>query len=89
MSLSNSNPTNCEKETKGNTDERPNHINNATLLDFVLDGQLCNTVNCSKCSYQSVMYEPFLDLSFSIPSKLESMKVSSPKKKSRHFPKQN
>ena len=81
LSLSNSKPANSGESTEGNKDQSSNQMNNVTLVDRVFLGQLCSIVTCSKCGYQSVMYEPFHDLSLSIPSKPQFMKDSSPKNK--------
>ncbi|KAL2613811.1 hypothetical protein R1flu_025503 [Riccia fluitans] len=45
-----------------------------TFVDKVFGGQLSSTVSCCECGHSSVVYEPFLDLSLSIPAK----KVSQP-----------
>lgn len=80
VSVRNSNSSNCGdgEAAEGNIDECSNQRNNATLVDLVFQGQLCSTIFCSKCGYHSVTYEPFYDLSLSLPSKPEDMKVSLP-----------
>ncbi|KAL3679028.1 hypothetical protein R1sor_021984 [Riccia sorocarpa] len=40
-----------------------------TFVEKIFGGQLSSTVSCCECGHSSVVYEPFLDLSLSIPSK--------------------
>ena len=49
-----------------------------TLMDRVFKGELCSTIRCSNCGYHSGQCEPFHDLSLSIPSRPEPIRVSSP-----------
>ncbi|XP_058755603.1 ubiquitin carboxyl-terminal hydrolase 2-like [Vicia villosa] len=40
-----------------------------TLVDALFGGQISSTVCCNECRHSSTVYEPFLDLSLSVPTK--------------------
>ncbi|XP_047170188.1 ubiquitin carboxyl-terminal hydrolase 2 isoform X2 [Vigna umbellata] len=40
-----------------------------TLVDALFGGQISSTVRCIECGHFSTVYEPFLDLSLSVPTK--------------------
>ncbi|KAJ9182440.1 hypothetical protein P3X46_006435 [Hevea brasiliensis] len=55
-----------------------------TFVDSLFGGRISNTVSCIECGHSSTVYEPFLDLSLSVPTKKPPSKkiqpVSRPKK---------
>ena len=40
-----------------------------TFVDAVFGGQISSTLCCKECGHSSTVYEPFLDLSLSVPTK--------------------
>lgn len=44
-------------------------ISSNTLVDVLFGGQISSTVCCNECRHSSTVYEPFLDLSLSVPTK--------------------
>ncbi|PKA47419.1 Ubiquitin carboxyl-terminal hydrolase 2 [Apostasia shenzhenica] len=49
-----------------------------TIVETFFGGQLSSTVSCMECGYNSVVHEPFLDLSLPVPSKKPPSKKSPP-----------
>ncbi|XP_076924525.1 ubiquitin carboxyl-terminal hydrolase 2-like [Bidens hawaiensis] len=53
------------------------------IVDTMFGGQTSSSVCCLECGHTSVVYEPYLDLSLSLPTK-KSVSKSTPSKKLRH-----
>ncbi|XP_021748932.1 ubiquitin carboxyl-terminal hydrolase 2-like [Chenopodium quinoa] len=51
---------------------------NSTFVDAIFGGQTSSTVCCVECGHSSVVYEPFLDLSLSVPMKKPLSKKAQP-----------
>ncbi|XWS13422.1 hypothetical protein CRYUN_Cryun36dG0036000 [Craigia yunnanensis] len=49
-----------------------------TFVDAVFGGQVSSTLCCEECGHSSTVYEPFLDLSLSIPTKKTPSKKAQP-----------
>ncbi|XP_022722709.1 ubiquitin carboxyl-terminal hydrolase 1-like [Durio zibethinus] len=49
-----------------------------TFVDAVFGGQISSTLCCEECGHSSTVYEPFLDLSLSVPTKKTPFKKSQP-----------
>ncbi|BBN17728.1 ubiquitin carboxyl-terminal hydrolase 16/45 [Marchantia polymorpha subsp. ruderalis] len=47
--------------------DKKKQVTSETFVERVFGGQLSSTVSCCECGHSSVVYEPFLDLSLSIP----------------------
>ncbi|XP_022761902.1 ubiquitin carboxyl-terminal hydrolase 2 isoform X2 [Durio zibethinus] len=49
-----------------------------TFVDAVFGGQISSTLCCKECGHSSTVYEPFLDLSLSVPTKKTPSKMAQP-----------
>ncbi|XWS35136.1 hypothetical protein CRYUN_Cryun21dG0100300 [Craigia yunnanensis] len=49
-----------------------------TFVDAVFGGQISSTLCCEECGHSSTVYEPFLDLSLSVPTKKTPSKKAQP-----------
>ncbi|KAL4273787.1 hypothetical protein GQ457_13G016960 [Hibiscus cannabinus] len=49
-----------------------------TFVDAVFGGQISSTLCCEECGHSSTVYEPFLDLSLSVPTKKSPCKKAQP-----------
>ncbi|GMI89984.1 ubiquitin-specific protease 2 [Hibiscus trionum] len=49
-----------------------------TFVDAVFGGQISSTLCCEECGHSSTVYEPFLDLSLSVPTKKSPSKKTQP-----------
>ncbi|KAJ8755346.1 hypothetical protein K2173_019144 [Erythroxylum novogranatense] len=49
-----------------------------TFVDFEFGGRISSTVSCIECGHSSTVYEPFLDLSLSVPTKKPPTKKIQP-----------
>ncbi|XVF38002.1 hypothetical protein REPUB_Repub20aG0060100 [Reevesia pubescens] len=49
-----------------------------TFVDAVFGGQISSTLCCEECGHTSTVYEPFLDLSLSVPTKKTPSKKAQP-----------
>ncbi|XVF29125.1 hypothetical protein REPUB_Repub15cG0092700 [Reevesia pubescens] len=49
-----------------------------TFVDAVFGGQISSTLCCEECGHSSTVYEPFLDLSLSVPTKKTLPKKAQP-----------
>ncbi|XWS22364.1 hypothetical protein CRYUN_Cryun29cG0027400 [Craigia yunnanensis] len=49
-----------------------------TFVDAVFGGQISSTLCCKECGHSSTVYEPFLDLSLSVPTKKTPSKKAQP-----------
>ncbi|GAV67687.1 UCH domain-containing protein/zf-UBP domain-containing protein [Cephalotus follicularis] len=50
-------------------DGKSSNLGGPTFVDSVFGGQVSSTVCCVECGHYSTVYEPFLDLSLSVPTK--------------------
>lgn len=50
----------------------------STFVDAIFGGQASSSVCCVECGHSSVVYEPFLDLSLSVPTKKPLSKKAQP-----------
>lgn len=58
------------RKKSGASDTNLNSSNgDSTFVDAVFGGQISSTVCCVECGHSSTVYEPFLDLSLSVPTK--------------------
>ncbi|KAK9140772.1 hypothetical protein Scep_010453 [Stephania cephalantha] len=72
------------RKALASSDEDSNASNvRPTMVDAIFGGQLSSTVCCVVCGHSSVVYEPFLDLSLSVPTKKSLSKKARPVTRSK------
>ncbi|KAL4561133.1 hypothetical protein LXL04_033295 [Taraxacum kok-saghyz] len=57
----------CTEETR--IQKQSQNGNSVTFVDNIFGGKISSTVSCLECGYNSVVYEPYLDLSLPLPTK--------------------
>ncbi|KAK3009601.1 hypothetical protein RJ639_013102 [Escallonia herrerae] len=70
--------SNARKQTESSDENEAIAKPASTFVEAIFGGQLSSTVSCLECGHSSVVYEPFLDLSLSVPTKRPPMKKAAP-----------
>ncbi|KAK8480686.1 hypothetical protein V6N11_070951 [Hibiscus sabdariffa] len=66
------------KHTNASKSDAVTESQDLTFVDAVFGGQISSTLRCEECGHSSTVYEPFLDLSLSVPTKKSPSKKAQP-----------